>query len=48
MLSWKIGDVTVTRIVEMDMPVKYHPKYSLRPRRRPRSCARCRGSIRTS
>ena len=35
MLSWKIGDVKVTRIVEMDMPVKYHPKYSLLPQATP-------------
>jgi glyoxylase-like metal-dependent hydrolase (beta-lactamase superfamily II) len=31
MLTWKIGDVTVKRIVEMEMQVKYHPKYSLLP-----------------
>ncbi|HTK80203.1 MAG TPA: MBL fold metallo-hydrolase [Rhizomicrobium sp.] len=24
MLSWKIGDVTVTRVVEMELPVPYH------------------------
>jgi len=35
MLQWKIGDVTVKRIVEMDMPVKYHPKYSLLPQATP-------------
>ena len=39
MLQWKIGDVTVTRIVEMEVPVKYIPKYSLpRRRRRPKRC----------
>jgi glyoxylase-like metal-dependent hydrolase (beta-lactamase superfamily II) len=27
MLSWKIGDVTVTRIVEMEIPVRYSTKY---------------------
>lgn len=27
MLSWKIGDVTVTRIVEMEIPVRYSQKY---------------------
>lgn len=26
MLSWRIGDVTVTRVVEMEMPVPYNPK----------------------
>jgi glyoxylase-like metal-dependent hydrolase (beta-lactamase superfamily II) len=26
MLSWKIGDVKVTRVVEMEMPIPYHPK----------------------
>jgi glyoxylase-like metal-dependent hydrolase (beta-lactamase superfamily II) len=26
MLSWQIGDVTVTRVVEMELPVPYHPK----------------------
>ncbi|HTP76858.1 MAG TPA: MBL fold metallo-hydrolase [Rhizomicrobium sp.] len=31
MLQWKIGDVTVKRIVEMEVPVKYNPKYSLLP-----------------
>ncbi|MGH6870282.1 MAG: MBL fold metallo-hydrolase [Rhizomicrobium sp.] len=28
MLSWKIGDVTITRAVEMEIPVRYNPKYS--------------------
>ncbi len=31
MLTWKIGDVTIKRIVEMEVPVKYHPQYSLLP-----------------
>ena len=35
MLQWKIGDVTVKRIVEMDMPVKYLPIYSLLPQATP-------------
>lgn len=26
MLRWRIGDVTVTRVVEMEMPVPYNPK----------------------
>jgi glyoxylase-like metal-dependent hydrolase (beta-lactamase superfamily II) len=26
MLSWKIGDVKVTRVVEMDLPIPYSPK----------------------
>ena len=28
MLSWQIGDVKVTRVVELEIPVPYHPKYS--------------------
>jgi glyoxylase-like metal-dependent hydrolase (beta-lactamase superfamily II) len=35
MLSWKIGDVTVTRIVEMEVPVKYHPKHAFLPEATP-------------
>jgi glyoxylase-like metal-dependent hydrolase (beta-lactamase superfamily II) len=35
MLQWTVGDVTVKRIVEMEMPVKYHPKYSLLPQATP-------------
>ena len=31
MLQWRIGAVTVTRIVEMDFPAPYHPQYSLLP-----------------
>ncbi len=31
MLQWRIGAVTVTRVVEMDLPAPYHPKYSLLP-----------------
>jgi glyoxylase-like metal-dependent hydrolase (beta-lactamase superfamily II) len=27
MHSWKIGNVTITRIVELENPVPYHPKY---------------------
>ena len=26
MLRWRIGDVTVTRVVEMEIPVPYNPK----------------------
>ncbi len=26
MLTWKIGDVTVSRIVEMEIPIPYHPE----------------------
>lgn len=26
MLRWRIGEVTVTRVVEMEMPVAYNPK----------------------
>ncbi len=28
MLTWRIGDVTVTRVVEMELPVPYSPKHS--------------------
>jgi glyoxylase-like metal-dependent hydrolase (beta-lactamase superfamily II) len=28
MLSWRIGDVTVTRVVEMELPVPYHPQHT--------------------
>jgi len=35
MLQWKIGDVSVTRIVEMEVPVKYHPKYAFLPKATP-------------
>jgi glyoxylase-like metal-dependent hydrolase (beta-lactamase superfamily II) len=28
MLSWKIGDVTVSRLVELEIPVPYNEKYS--------------------
>jgi glyoxylase-like metal-dependent hydrolase (beta-lactamase superfamily II) len=28
MLRWQIGDVTVTRVVEMELPVPYSPKHS--------------------
>jgi glyoxylase-like metal-dependent hydrolase (beta-lactamase superfamily II) len=31
MLNWQIGDVKVTRIVEMEIPVKYNPKHSFLP-----------------
>jgi len=28
MLSWQIGDVKVTRVVEMEMPIPYHPTHA--------------------
>ncbi len=28
MLQWKVGDVTIKRIVESELPVAYHPKYA--------------------
>ncbi|MGA1372976.1 MAG: MBL fold metallo-hydrolase [Pseudomonadales bacterium] len=28
MLQWKVGDITITRVLEMEMPVPYHPQYS--------------------
>jgi glyoxylase-like metal-dependent hydrolase (beta-lactamase superfamily II) len=31
MLQWRIGAVTVTRVVEMDFPAPYHPQHSLLP-----------------
>jgi hypothetical protein len=44
MLSWQVGRVKVTRIVEMDLPV---PAQFMRGATLT-SYARCRGSIRTS
>jgi len=44
MLSWQVGRVKITRIVEMDLPV---PAAAIR-RLRLRSCRKCRGSTRTS
>jgi hypothetical protein len=29
MLTWMIGDVRITRIVELEVPVAYHPKRPL-------------------
>jgi glyoxylase-like metal-dependent hydrolase (beta-lactamase superfamily II) len=29
MLSWQIGDVKVTRVVELELPVPYHEKYPM-------------------
>ena len=28
MLQWKVGDITITRVLEMEMPVPYHPQHS--------------------
>jgi glyoxylase-like metal-dependent hydrolase (beta-lactamase superfamily II) len=39
MLTWKIGDVTVTRVVEMEMSVRYNPKYSFLKDARPEALA---------
>ena len=39
MLSWKIGQVTVTRIVETEMPVAYHEKHPFLPEARPEALA---------
>ncbi len=39
MLSWKIGDVTVTRILEIEMPVAYHEKHPFLPDARPEALA---------
>jgi len=35
MLSWKVGDVTITRIVEMEMPVPYDEAHPFLPDARP-------------
>jgi glyoxylase-like metal-dependent hydrolase (beta-lactamase superfamily II) len=35
MLSWQIGDVTVTRVVEIELPVPYHEKYPMIREARP-------------
>jgi glyoxylase-like metal-dependent hydrolase (beta-lactamase superfamily II) len=39
MLSWTIGDVTVTRVVEMEVPVPYNPKYSFLKQATPEALA---------
>ena len=36
MLTWRIGDVTVTRVVEMELPVPYSPKHSFLKEATPR------------
>lgn len=36
---WKIGDVTVTRIVEIERPFAYHPQYSILPDATPEAVA---------
>jgi glyoxylase-like metal-dependent hydrolase (beta-lactamase superfamily II) len=40
MLSWQIGDVTVTRVVEMEVPVPYSPKYSFLKEATPEALAK--------
>ena len=35
MLSWQIGDVKVTRVVEMELPVAYHEKHPMIAEARP-------------
>ena len=35
MLSWKIGDVTVTRVVEMELPIPYSEKHSFLKQAKP-------------
>jgi glyoxylase-like metal-dependent hydrolase (beta-lactamase superfamily II) len=35
MLSWQIGDVNVTRVVELELPVPYHEKYPMIAEARP-------------
>ena len=39
MLSWTIGAVKVTRVVETEMPVAYHEKYPFLPGARPEALA---------
>lgn len=34
-LSWKIGDVTVKRVLELELPVAYYEKYPFMPKARP-------------
>lgn len=34
-LSWQVGDVTIRRVVELENPVPYHPKYPLITEARP-------------
>ena len=33
--AYQVGDVTIKRIVEMELPVKYHPEYSILPQATP-------------
>ena len=35
MLSWKIGDVTITRVLELVLRVEYYEKYPFMPEARP-------------
>ena len=40
MLSWRIGDVTVTRVVEMEIPIPYSEEHAFLPEARPDVLAR--------
>ena len=35
MLSWKIGDVTVTRVVELEVPIPWSPEHAFLPKATP-------------
>lgn len=35
MLTWRVGDVKITRVVEMDIPFKYNEKHPFISEARP-------------
>jgi len=39
MLTWQVGDVKITRIVEMEMPIAYHEKHPFLTQARPEALA---------
>lgn len=39
MLTWKIGDVTITRIVELEIPLPYHPEHAFLKQATPEALA---------
>ncbi len=40
MLSWKVGAVTITRVVEMEMAIRYHPERAFLPDATPEALRR--------
>ena len=35
MLKWKVGDVSITRVVEIELPIRYHERHPFLPAARP-------------